>query len=614
MDALLPRRMVTSRRVFLLGTAQAALLTVPLLRLLHLQVREGEKYRTLADGNRIALKPLQALRGRIVSADGVVLADSNSTYRAVLALSALRQLPVAQRQGVIELLAQLTNRSEAQLRRAGVRLGQRGMAAGTHLIADNLNWQQFAALALHLPQLQNLKLSEAQQRQYPHAALYASIVGYVAPISRDEREQALAEGEDEGAVLPDARIGRAGIEEAYDEDLRGTAGFSRIETDNKGHQLRELDKQPAEAGTSLVLTLNHQLQQVLAGVLQTVSAGAATLVDVRTGHVLAAYSHPAYDPNLFVNGIDTASWEAITTQRPPSLLNRLLNGLYPPGSIFKPVIALAGLDKGVIAPEDKIFCPGYFEHAGRRFHCWKKTGHGSVNLVQALQYSCDTYFYSMGLRTGLDSLAQAAHACGLGAVSGTNLSGEKSGVVPDTAWINKRYKRAPRSGDVINTSIGQGNVLCTPLQAVRLIASIASGVCRPLTLDASSPPLVPAVPLPYSAAVLNVVRQGLSAVCNTPDGTAHAASTTLEKDGFLIAGKTGTAQVRRISAAERLNSVIKNDALPEHLRDHAWFTAYAPADNPRYAVAVLAEHGGSGSGTAAPMAREILRAVMRVLG
>jgi penicillin-binding protein 2 len=375
--------------------------------------------------------------------------------------------------------------------------------------------------------------------------------------------------------------------------------------------MRELDRQEGLAGRDIRLTIDADVQNYVQARLGEESA-ACVVIDVQTGDLVACASSPSFDPNLFVRGISHADYDALTGHDHRPLANKSVQGAYPPGSTFKMVTALAALEAGEITPATAVRCPGHFEVGGRRFHCWRRGGHGTVSLERSLAESCDVFYYDIAMKAGIDRIAAMGRVLGLGQRHDLPMSAIADGIMPDRAWKQTRHKTEWRIGDTVNASIGQGYVLTSPLQLAVMTARIATGravVPRLIhAIDGEVVPVAEAPPLPIAAEHLAVVRAGMAAVTNSQRGTAYGSR--IAEDTLRMAGKTGTSQVRNISAAERARGVISNDQLPWERRDHALFVGYAPLEAPRYAVAVVVEHGGGGSVAAAPIARDaILRAL-----
>ncbi|MCA3447609.1 MAG: penicillin-binding protein 2 [Rhodobacter sp.] len=595
-------RKVTRRALFL-GGAQVAFIAVLGARMRYMQVEEAEKYRLLAEENRINIRLIPPTRGLILDRSGRLIAGNEQNYRVVITREETGDVEtvLAKLADVIPLTPEMLDRTRKEM--------DRRSAFVPIVVADWLRWEDLAAVAVNAPALPGVNPEVGLSRRYPLVGDFAHVVGYVGPVSDAD----LAELEDPDPLLqiPKFQIGKIGVERWMEADLRGRSGTKRIEVNSVGRVMRELDRQDGVAGADIRLTIDADVQNFVQARLGEESA-AAVVMDVVNGDLIAVASAPAFDPNLFVRGISQADYSALIENDHRPLANKSVQGAYPPGSTFKMVTALAALEAGTITEQTTVYCPGYLEFGGRRFHCWKHGGHGKVALERALKGSCDVYFYDISQRAGIDRIAEMGRKLGLGVRHDLPMSAIAEGVMPDKAWKQDRHKAEWRIGDTVNASIGQGYVLTSPLQLAVMTARIASG-------KAVSPRLVRAIgdkevpvgdipPLDIDPRHLRAVQGAMSAVMNEPGGTAWASR--IEDETMLFAGKTGTSQVRNISASERASGVIKNDQLPWNRRDHALFVGYAPATAPRYAVSVVVEHGGGGSAVAAPIARDaILRAL-----
>jgi penicillin-binding protein 2 len=417
--------------------------------------------------------------------------------------------------------------------------------------------------------------------------------------------------------LPGFQIGKSGVEKVYDADLRGSGGRSQVEVNAVGRVIRELERKDGRSGADVTLSIDLDLQRLAFDRFGDES-GAAVVMEVDTGAVLACVSKPGYDPGAFGRGLSVGEWRALIGNPRSPLTNKAIAGQYAPGSTFKPVVALAALEKGVIKPRDRVSCSGHMSLGGSRFHCWRRGGHGPVDLRQAISQSCDVYFYELARRLGVDAISAMAERLGFGRILGIDLPGERPGLVPTRAWKRATLGSSWSQGETIIAGIGQGFVLATPLQLTVMTARIANGglAVAPRLLRSYRTPdgRSHVAPIVLRASTfdpdhLRLIREGMDAVVNR-GGTAHAAA--IRTAGREMAGKTGTSQVRRISAAERATRVRRNEELPWEQRDHALFIGYAPVHAPRYAVAVIVEHGGGGSKAAAPIARDILIAAQEM--
>lgn len=597
------RQKAFTRRAALLAGGKALLLSALAGRMYYLQVIEAPRYATLAEENRINLRLLPPPRGRILDRHGRVLAGNEQTYRVTIVAEQARNVDA-----ILGTLGTLLDISATDRERI-LREIRRRRSFVPVTILENLDWEAVARIEVNAPALPGVAIDEGQNRHYPYGEEFAHVLGYVAAVSEsDLTGEPLLQ-------LPGFRIGKAGIEKTHDLALRGSGGRSEVEVNAYGRVIRELSRKEGQPGADLVTTLDLDLQRLANARLQGES-GAIVAMDIHGGGVLALASSPSYDPGSFVRGLKAEEWRALIDNPRAPLSNKAIAGQYAPGSTFKMVVALAGLEKGVISPATPLFCSGSVRLGDSRFHCWKRGGHGRVSLHEGIVRSCDVYFYEVARRVGVDAIAEMASRLGLGAALGLDLPGERGGVVPTREWKRAQMGQPWHQGETLITGIGQGYVLSTPLQLAVMTARLASGGYRvtPALVRKARPPgataadLFPA--LGIAEADLRAVLNAMVGVVNAGNGTARASA--IHEAGFEMAGKTGTSQVRRITAAERARGVWKNEDLPWERRDHALFVGYAPVHAPRYAVAVIIEHGGGGSKAAAPVARDILLAAQKL--
>jgi penicillin-binding protein 2 len=476
-------------------------------------------------------------------------------------------------------------------------------------IRENLDWNDVARIEVHAPDLPGITIDVGQSRIYPEAERLAHVLGYVAAVSEEELVD--GGGADPLLGLPDFRIGKDGIEKVYDLRLRGTAGNSQVEVNALGRVIQELEREEGLSGEDIRLTVDSHLQEVATQRLSGQKSAAAVVMDVRDGDILAMASTPAFDPNEFAMGHSSTSWKSLVRDPLAPLTNKAISGTYSPGSTFKMIVALAALDGGVLSSDHTVTCYGSTTLGNAKFHCWKKYGHGKLDMVQGLQQSCDVYFYDVARKVGIDRIAAMARRFGFGEALGIDLPGERDGLVPTREWKRAVTGVPWQQGETLIVGIGQGFLLSTPLQLAVMASRIANGgravTPRLMRSAGGAEDAISAVDFPrigVSDAALRIVRLGMERVVNSPRGTAFRSR--IREKGMEMAGKTGTSQVRRISKRERDTRVLKNDERPWRERDHALFVGFAPVRNPRYAAAVIVEHGGSGSKAAAPVARDLL--------
>jgi penicillin-binding protein 2 len=598
---------IFARRALLLAGGKLLLLAGLGGRLYSLQVSEGDRYRLMAEDNRVNLRLLPPSRGYIVDRYGEPLAVNTLNYQLNLVpdqagdveatLNALGRIIEIQPDDRKRILAKVKKNKR----------NRRGFLPVP--IRQGLDWEQLSRIEVNSPEIPGVAIEEELGRRYPLGDITAHVVGYVGAVNETE----LTEDSDPALELPSYRIGKTGIEHKYEKALRGKVGTTEIEVNNLGQKIRELDDRRVEAlpGHDIVMTLDVRLQKFIIDRLSDQHAAAAAVMEVETGDVLALVSTPGYDANLFPNGISVPDWEKIRDNPYKPQTNKALAGQYAPGSTFKMIVLLAALEAGYGSGFTST-CKGYIEFGDRKFHCWKRWGHGHVNMTRSIRQSCDIFYYELAQKLGIDRIASMARRLGLGERTGIDITGEYPGVIPTEAWKQATIGDYWRGGDTLVAAIGQGYVLATPLQLCQMAARIATGkaVTPHLTRDIFDEENVTARPVPefepldLKESWLKLVRNAMNQVVNHDEGTARGSR--LVDSAWTMAGKTGTSQVRRISEAERRSRVLKNEELEWLRRDHALFVAFAPYKDPRYALSVLVEHGGSGSAAAAPVARDIM--------
>ena len=592
---------VFSRRLAILGGLKVAMVATLAGRLYYLQVIEGEKYKLLSDENRINHRILFPPRGLIVDRFGIPLATNSPSYRAILVAEQTPNL-----QATLEAFSAIVPLSERDIARA-MKERQHTQDFKPITVKDDLNWDDVNAVELNLPDLPGISIEIDQKRVYPFGGITSHILGYVAVPNEKDIEN------DTDPLLrqPGFRIGKNGLERQYDQPLRGSAGESQLEVNSFGRVIRELAREEGQPGGDLVTTLDVGLHQFAHQRLSSEMAGAAVVMDVYTGDLLALASTPSYDPAAFYRGLTTDEWQELSNDIYGPLNNKAVGGQYAPGSTFKMMTALAGLRAGV-SPDDHVYCTGVTILGSARFHCWKREGHGSQDMALGIKNSCDCYFYEIARRAGIDKIAETSRMFGLGSAEGLDLPGEKAGLIPDSSWKKAVMGDIWHPGETLVAGIGQGFITTTPLQLCVMTARIANGgyAVKPRLVRRISDgsqndegnPVFPNIEVPEN--YLKILRNGMDLVTNGDRGTAYRSR--IDIPGMEMAGKTGTSQVRRITMAERARGVIKNENLPWNQRDNALFIAFAPVHAPRYACCVVVEHGGGGSAVAAPIARDIL--------
>ncbi|MDM7457961.1 MAG: penicillin-binding protein 2 [Paracoccus sp. (in: a-proteobacteria)] len=589
-----------TRRVLLLGGIQIATAGALALQMRRMQLEQADQFRVLADGNSIKVRLLPPARGLILDRNGIVVASNEQNYRVTLT----REDAGGDVERVLRRLSHIVPITEERISELLEEFARRS-AITPIVLADRLSWEQFSAIAVNAPSLPGVTPESALSRFYPRRGDLAHVIGYVGPVS--ENDLARIEEPDPVLRLPDFQLGKIGVEGRMEDVLRGKAGARRVEVNATGREMRELSRQEGEQGSTVQLTIDAALQNYAAQRLGEESA-AAVVMDCQTGELKAICSSPSFDPNLFVRGISTTDFRALMDHDHRPMADKTVQGVYPPGSTFKMVTLMAGLEAGVINGGTRFFCPGHTELGGRRFHCWRRGGHGTMDAISGMAESCDVYYYELAQRVGIDRIAAMARMLGLGVRHNLPMSAVAEGIAPDRDWKLRRHGQAWQIGDSLNAAIGQGYVLTSPLQLAVMTARIASGrMVEPRlirAIDGQRQPVPDWPALDVSPETLRLARVGMEQVMYGARGTARASRIIREE--WHMAGKTGTSQVRNITPAERARGVISNEQLPWNRRDHGLFVGYAPFAAPKYAIAVVVEHGGGGASAAAPPARDIL--------
>ena len=577
-----------SRRAVLIGAAQTGLFGLLLWRLRQLQIVESSEYRLLSDENRITMQLVGPARGAIYDRLGRAVAEDKENFRVIVIPAFCKDLAAT-----LDAVSRIVPISAAEKDRV-MRAARRQSGYFPVLVTEGLTWRQFTLLSVLAPQLAGIRTDRATYRRYNHAVSMAHAVGYVGMADKDEV------GEDPVMRVPGFRTGKSGVEKGFDRELRGLPGSIKYEVDAHGRVIRELAATPSVQGKDLVLTLDQELQAIALKRIEGLRVASIVVLDVMTGGIIVMASYPTFDPNDVSFKADERKWREVSRHRDHPLENRALRGQYPPGSTFKVVTGLAGLENGVITPHERMSCPGGYTFGRRRFRCWKTHG-GGIDLHQAIKQSCDVYFYETVNRVGIDRLAATCRELGLGQIYDLGLAGQKPGIVPDTAWKRKRFGQPWYAGETISCGIGQGYVSTTPLQLAVMTARVATGtavVPRLVVPYAHDPEPFP--PLKIDPFHLELVRAGMYGVVNEKGGTAVRSALPLAD--VKMAGKTGTSQVISAKNQHKLKGWEGET--------HALFIAYAPADAPRYAAACVVEHGGGGSRAAAPVVRDVMTEVL----
>lgn len=588
---------VFTRRALVAAGVETGLLGLLGTRLYRLQVTDGQRYATLAHDNRVSARLVAPPRGEIHDRFGTLLAGNKPHWRALLMVekTADAKASVAAFAALIPLDA--TDHARIQ------------EAIANHrpfipvLLKDYLSWDEMARLAVHAPNLPGILVDVGTTRLYPFEDAFAHFIGYVGPPG----ESAVAK--DPVLALPGIRIGKTGVERAENQPLTGEPGLVKLEVNALGRVIRDLEREPGTPGEIVRLAADAHLQQLVVARLEKEESASAVVLALPSGAVMALASTPSFNPTLFDTGVSHAQWQEWITDEHSPLLNKAIAGLYAPGSTFKPVVALAGLSSGAIKPTTRFFCPGYLEIGKQRFWCWDHGGHGSLDLKEAIAQSCDVYFYHVALATGIDRIAAMAHRMGIGVTPKIDLPGATAGFVPTRGW-REAHGKPWTVGYTVISGIGQGWDLVSPLELAIMVARVATGLAVQANVTATvgkeELPFDPPASLGIAEPDLAAVRAGMRAAVNSPVGTAYASRLS----NVVMAGKTGTAQVFNVSESAQRGQ-FNTATLPWKLRPNALFIAFAPADAPRYAVAVVVEHGNEGADAAAPIAHDIMEAVLK---
>jgi len=591
---------VVHKRLLLFSVAAAALFLLLALRLWYLQIISYDRYTERSMRNRTRVLSLAAPRGPIYDRDGILLVDNRPSFT----ISVMRQ-DVANRDALLQRLAGLLDTDVAVLEERWAR-GSRFPIYRPVPLATDVAREVMERVLEHSTNLPGILVEVLPVRDYLEKGSEAHLVGYLGEVTENELSQDLFEG-----LQPGDYVGKLALEKAYEPYLHGQKGQRRVEVDVKGKLLKQLEVDPALPGNKIFLTISRDVQRAADQAFGDQS-GAAVALDVRTGGVLAILSRPTFDPALFASGIESEEWSQLLKNPRHPLQNKALSGLYSPASTFKMIVALAALRDGTINPHRVIDCDGSFSLGETEFRCWKKDGHGQTDLKKALRESCDVYFYQVGLELGIDKLEEAAREFGLGSPVGFPLVGEKAGVIPSRSWKRQRFNKPWYGGETVIASIGQGYVLVTPIQLAVMTAALANhgDVLQPQiiqriedwngnVLQENQTQVARHIDFPEEA--WKSIDRGLVAAVNEPHGTGWAA----HLKNIKVAGKTGTSQVIRRKSDEEEEEAEQGE-VPYRFRAHALFVAYAPAENPEIAVAVVVEHGRHGGSAAGPIAKAML--------
>ena len=592
-----------NRRMFITGSLKFFVMIGIVSRLFFLQVKENKKYLTLSDKNRIREWKLAPVRGEFHDYFGNVIAGNFEAYQ-------LHVIPeqVEDFRYVIYRLKDLLELSDNEFKKV-LKKKNEIKPWETLIVSDNLSWQKFSKINNHLYDLNGVKPVISISRNYPFKENFTHLIGYVSQANQDDIESTQAIKKN---FVPGLKVGKVGLEKTFEEKLIGTNDIERYEVNAYGRRISQLEFQKGEKGKTLRLTIDTEVQK-LANELLKDKAGSICVMDIYTGAVVAMHSSPSFDPNLFVFGISQDDWQLIRNDPMKPLVNKTLQGNYSPGSTIKPIVALSALENGIVNTSFTVRCTGKTEMYDQTYHCWKKKGHGYVSLRNAMKQSCDTYFYEVARKLGVDKLSETAKKFGLGEkVFGDLFDIEKKGLIPNTQWKKNALGKGWLLGETIITGIGQGYIQTTPIQLCLMTAQIANGgykIYPHLVVDdkVKDQPIDKFTPLYKNSKNIKIVHDAIFGSTNEVMGTSYRSR--IDNPKYQFAGKTGTAQVKKITEEER-ELDLKTFQIPYEQRDHALYVAFGPYKNPRYALSVIVEHGGNGSTTAAPMATKLFKLII----
>ena len=595
-----------NRRMFITGSLKFLVMIGLVSRLFFLQVKENKKYLTLSDKNRIREWKLAPVRGEITDYFGNVIAGNFEAYQ-------LHIIPeqVEDFRYVIYRVKDLLEMSDKEFRKV-LKKKNEIKPWETLIVSDNLSWKKFSKINNHLYDLNGVKPVISISRNYPFKENFTHIVGYVSQANENDIDNSEIIKKN---FVPGLKVGKVGLEKSFEDKLLGTNDIERYEVNAYGRRINQLEFQKGEKGKNLKLTIDTEVQKLTNELLKE-KAGSICVMDIYTGSVIAMHSSPSFDPNLFVFGISQDDWQLIRNDPMKPLVNKTLQGTYSPGSTIKPIVALSALENGIINNNFTVNCRGHknpLELYGQTYHCWKKEGHGFMNLRNAMKQSCDTYFYEVARKLGVDRLSETAKKFGLGKeVFGNLFNIEKKGLIPNTMWKKNALGQSWLLGETIITGIGQGYIQTTPIQLCLMTAQIGNGGYKiyPKIIaddEKSVSQIDKFTPLYKDSRNIKIVQDAIFASTNEVRGTSYRSR--IDDPKYQFAGKTGTAQVKKITKKDR-ELDLKTFEIPYEERDHALYVAYGPYKNPRYALSIIVEHGGNGSTTAAPMAKKLFKKII----
>ena len=593
-----------NRRMFILATAKIIILGGIVSRLFFLQVKENKKYLTLSDKNRIREWKLPPIRGEFQDYFGNTIAGNFEAYQ-------LHIIPeeVDDFRYVIYRVKELLELSEKQFKKI-VKKKNEIKPWETLIVADNLSWEKFSKINNHLYDLNGVKPVISISRDYPYKENFTHVLGYVSQANENDL---LTNENIKEKFVPGLKVGKTGLEKSFEQKLIGSNSVERYEVNAYGRRISQLAFQKGDKGETIKLTIDTKIQELTNELLKE-KAGSICVMDIYTGAIIAMHSSPSFDPNSFVFGISQDEWQLIRNNPMKPLVNKSLSGNYSPGSTIKPIVALSALENEIIKPDFTVQCKGHknpLELYGQTYHCWKKEGHGFVNLREAMKQSCDTYFYEVARRLGVDRLSVTAKKFGLGQkVFKDVFDNEKNGLVPNTEWKKNALGRNWVLGETIITGIGQGFIQTTPIQLCLMTAQIANGgykIYPKIVANDDNQYADKFTPLYKKSRNIKIVQDAMFSSTNEVRGTSYRSR--LDDPKYRFAGKTGTSQVKKITEQDR-ELDLKTFQIPYEERDHALYVAFGPYKSPRYALSIIIEHGGSGGTVAAPLAKELFKMIV----
>ena len=590
-----------TRRTAILSAGGLGVFGILAGRLYQLQIQQSENYLALSEDNRFNFQTIVPSRGIVRDRYGEPLATNTLDYQVELVAEQIDDMDLT-----LSQLADVIHLSPGEVKRIRRDIQRRPDFVPIN-IKEHVDWDDFAALNMRVHALPGIIPKAGEGRSYPDDGLFSHVIGYVGKANDAD----VARDDDPLLLQPGFRVGKTGVEQAADNRLRGNAGQLKVEVNARGRIVREWPNpaDSAKPGDDVYLTLDADLQRFAAEQFEDDSGGVA-VIDVMTGELRTLLSMPTFDANLFVSGLTQADMDRMNNDEKRPQYNKVLSGGYAPASTYKMVVMLAALKSGLIDPDQRVFCGGKVRLGNRLFHCWRRQGHGAMDMRNALKQSCDTYFYEISQVIGIEAIADMGRRLGLGQRYGIGIAGEKEGIVPDPDWKRDRLGAGWRMGDTLNASIGQGFVLASPMQLAVMAARLANGANAVVPSLFAGEDMSAFAPLDIEPAHLDYVQNAMWSVCEEPGGTAYRPN-GLGIAGLDMAGKTGTSQVRGISRAERASGVISNAQLPWKYRDHSIFVGYAPYAQPRFAVGCVVEHAGSGARRAASITRAVLGEALR---